>query len=238
MVRWPVISFASLLLISLATTPSLAQSSLLKRFDKNGDGVVRPEEVPERMRSIFRRLVERAGLDPDQPVRLDEIEAGVRRKVQQKLAEEEGRPVVVVTGRRLRLFIRWPGQQQPPTEVKGRGIPPIASRRAGSSSRASRLPSPYDQYDRNKDGQIGLYEWPRDRIREFLELDKNRDGFLTPRELRPTNPNRSGPREERAAERENPEPSANPEGPPPPGLRAQEQPGAPVIVVEEKRGDD
>ena len=37
--------------------------------------------------------------------------------------------------------------------------------------------------DKNKDGQIALYEWDRSKYAEFKRLDKNHDGILTPQEL-------------------------------------------------------
>ena len=40
--------------------------------------------------------------------------------------------------------------------------------------------------DRDRDGQIGFYEWRRfagRSMREFQELDRNQDGFVTPREV-------------------------------------------------------
>jgi hypothetical protein len=50
-------------------------------------------------------------------------------------------------------------------------------------SRTSVLPKEYQSYDKNGDGQIGLYEWERAKYAEFKKLDKNHDGFLTPQEL-------------------------------------------------------
>jgi hypothetical protein len=50
-------------------------------------------------------------------------------------------------------------------------------------ARVSPLPKEYQLLDKNGDGQIGLYEWDRARYAEFRKLDKNRDGFLTPKEL-------------------------------------------------------
>ena len=49
------------------------------------------------------------------------------------------------------------------------------------------LPDSYAAGDRDRDGQIGLYEWrqwkPREQWPDFARLDRNKDGFLTPREL-------------------------------------------------------
>jgi len=45
------------------------------------------------------------------------------------------------------------------------------------------LPEEYAELDRDKDGQLGLYEWKLSEIAEFRSYDVNADGFLTPREL-------------------------------------------------------
>lgn len=45
------------------------------------------------------------------------------------------------------------------------------------------LPSSYTEIDKNKDGQISLFEWDRAKFNEFFSKDSNGDGILTPREL-------------------------------------------------------
>ena len=47
------------------------------------------------------------------------------------------------------------------------------------------LPAEYTTQDKNGDGQIALYEWDRKKFAEFMKLDRNGDGFLTPVELLP-----------------------------------------------------
>ena len=51
------------------------------------------------------------------------------------------------------------------------------------------LPAQYVQIDANGDGQLGLYEWPRNGWSQFMTLDANNDGLLTPRELLQANGN-------------------------------------------------
>ena len=52
-----------------------------------------------------------------------------------------------------------------------------------TKSRTALLPESFRPLDKNRDGQIGLYEWDRAKYAEFRKLDKNNDGFLTPKEL-------------------------------------------------------
>jgi hypothetical protein len=49
--------------------------------------------------------------------------------------------------------------------------------------KAPKLPEQYRSKDTDKDGQIGMYEWPRSDYRTFRKLDLNHDGFLTADEL-------------------------------------------------------
>src|SRR5262245_61047678 len=49
--------------------------------------------------------------------------------------------------------------------------------------RPLQLPEQYRSRDTDKDGQIGMYEWPKTDFATFRKLDLNRDGFLTAEEL-------------------------------------------------------
>jgi hypothetical protein len=64
---------------------------------------------------------------------------------------------------------------QPPAPSTNATVPPVRV--------TAELPSQYRSLDKDKDGQIGVYEWPRDDLDTFQKLDRNRDGFLTPVEL-------------------------------------------------------
>jgi len=73
------------------------------------------------------------------------------------------------------------------------------------------LPTKFSEVDKNKDGQIGLYEWDRAKFKEFFTLDQNNDGFLTPRELTARNPVTPSPRTRVAStSRTNSTPSSKP----------------------------
>ncbi len=67
---------------------------------------------------------------------------------------------------------------EPPSENKP--APPKARIRW---QKPPKLPEQYRSRDTDKDGQIGMYEWPRSDYRTFRKLDLNHDGFLTPDEL-------------------------------------------------------
>ena len=79
---------------------------------------------------------------------------------------------------------------QGPGGFEDSGPPPSGSESKSPSKPARvrkkytiQLPDQYRSKDADKDGQIGLYEWPRSDYATFRRLDVNGDGFLTPKEL-------------------------------------------------------
>jgi hypothetical protein len=69
--------------------------------------------------------------------------------------------------------------------VDERGSPTAPSEpKAESKSLTGKQPLPekLQALDTNKDGQIALAEWPREKLAEFTKLDKDKNGFVTSQE--------------------------------------------------------
>lgn len=133
-------------------------------LDKDGDKIIDPEELAQ---SRYRRDVERrlreAGFDPGKPVPLSAFmskrleRAGLDSGYASKLARKGFTP---------------PKQRYSATDRERVTVD---------------LPTQYSTGDTNLDGQITLAEWRlwkgRAALRQFALIDRNGDGFLTPREL-------------------------------------------------------
>src|SRR5262249_39674756 len=73
------------------------------------------------------------------------------------------------------------GQAAPPEEEKRRIV-----YRVGKLPPELKTVAPwFEELDKDKDGQVGLYEWKAagKSTKEFLTMDKNADGFLTVEEV-------------------------------------------------------
>jgi hypothetical protein len=73
----------------------------------------------------------------------------------------------------------------------GAGAEKPAPRPRPRWQQSPKLPEQYRARDKDKDGQIGLYEWDRRDYATFRKLDLNHDGFLTADELTRKPPSRS-----------------------------------------------
>lgn len=73
---------------------------------------------------------------------------------------------------------------KPGDEVK-RPVPvaPTAKPAAPVRETLADLSEALQALDKDGDGQLGVYEWPREKLAEFKKLDADKDGFLTPAEL-------------------------------------------------------
>ena len=91
---------------------------------------------------------------------------------------------VVEIKRGNQIRIHWVGfDKSEDVDVTPSELYYIADTTPTRKSKSSTLPKEFQAYDKNGDGQIGLYEWDRARFAEFKKLDKNNDRFLTPQEL-------------------------------------------------------
>ena len=138
-----------------------------RRLDLNGDGYLNNDEMSEDLRA------ERDKWDTDHNglIDLNEFKVYFQARMQQRMAEggaaglgawgDPGTPLPVET---------------PPVEEEDRK--PVVYR-AGNLPKE--LPAWFQQLDTDKDGQIGLYEWKVSgrTLKEFQEIDRNNDGFLT-----------------------------------------------------------
>lgn len=166
-------------------TSARAQSSrLIQTMDVNADGKVSRDELEEgsAKRRMFDGLVQKYKLDPKKTYTLKELEEAAGMSGSGGSGSSSGSSS---------------GASRPSDPRRGppsRGSMGSRSSRPPSDGRPYRtleeLPDKYRSYDKDGDGQVGLYEWPKDRIAEFLGLDRNDDGFLTISELKkPSAPN-------------------------------------------------
>ncbi len=171
---------------------SYAQLSLLNRLDPDGDGKVVRDKLPTNYRKMLDRIVDRYGLDKKKGEwKIDELRNAISGGAQKQLAAEQANQGT--SGSAVAPWPSvWPGSSRRQANQGTSGsavagstgqLTSIPPHKPGELHPLVRLPEQYASYDKDNDGQIGLYEWPRRRLAEFLKLDQNDDGFLTIKEL-------------------------------------------------------
>jgi Ca2+-binding EF-hand superfamily protein len=141
--------------------------TLFRRLDRNGDNQLNSDEMPPQLRAELSRW----DTNKDGLISLDEFREYMKNTVQQWQAG----------GGNWGQWPNWnsggdqPGddeEEKKPVVYKGGNLP-------------KELPPWFAQYDTDKDGQIGLYEWKATgrSIEEFQKYDRNGDGFLTVEEV-------------------------------------------------------
>ncbi|GIX03077.1 MAG: hypothetical protein KatS3mg113_0083 [Planctomycetaceae bacterium] len=165
---WAITGDFSDLSDSIAWSQDNDRAERFFRFlDRNGNQQIDPDEY-ERMPGSVRERLQQAGVSGDRPISLEEFQRA------QQAAEESRRE-----GR----------EERRREESRNNGDSRSSARTDSQKKTASKpkltlaLPAAYVALDRDKDGQIGFYEWERAKLAEFRQLDRNGDGFLTPREL-------------------------------------------------------
>jgi Ca2+-binding EF-hand superfamily protein len=140
-----------------------------RSYDKNNDGLLSPDEMPEALRN------ERDKWDTDKNgfIDLNEFKAYFKSRFEQR----NDRGDVVVGGPEQPNVATLPAQEQDfdlrrPVVYRAGHLP-------------KELPDWFKQLDIDNDGQVGLYEWVKGgkAISEFREMDFNDDGFLTAEEV-------------------------------------------------------
>lgn len=143
-----------------------APDSSFRRYDRDGDGVLSFEELPESLQ------VERATWDRDGNVFIDRNEfAEYFRARMDWLRQDEGGAFGGSWGN------------------LPRSAPPVEEERRPMVYRAGQLPPGlpawFTQLDSDRDAQVGLYEWKTSSrsLQEFTRLDLNNDGLITVAEV-------------------------------------------------------
>jgi Ca2+-binding EF-hand superfamily protein len=182
-----------------------------RRMDRNGNNAIDPEEwetLPAPIRRAYEDLA-----DLSRPMEYDDFVDLAQRMREQMMSRFGGGRDFGRGGRSRDEFNAEPPIEEgeaPPRRSRRRfsGGEDSGSGREGNSSDESsaesggkkteksppkaskprpsinvKLPEQYRAYDKDRDGQIGLYEWSRSDYPGFRKLDRNGDGFLTPHEL-------------------------------------------------------
>ncbi len=175
-------------------------------MDANRNGVLEPSEIPEERQRMLRFMAERAGFDPEKPVRLDQVreslirrysaeEGGGRgesREGDEDKASDEPEPLVPGFGveqeiPRVPAFgerVDYASLMSGGTSSKG-STSRSSSNRDRDPEREDRIrrfaESMFARYDRNRNGVLERDEWGEMRVAQGA--DRNDDGKITKEEL-------------------------------------------------------
>jgi Ca2+-binding EF-hand superfamily protein len=149
---------------------------MFRRYDKNGDGVLNYDEMPDNLKAEK----DKWDTNKDGLIDLKEFKEYMKGRMDQIRAEmaaanpnSQGAGSNAGAGGQL-PFVPIPVEEEAPKRTVYR---------AGNLPKE--LPAWFAQYDTDGDGQIGLYEWKKtgEPLARFQEIDRNGDGFLTVEEV-------------------------------------------------------
>jgi hypothetical protein len=152
-------------------------AKMFRKLDRNQDGMLSSEEMPEFLRSQLRDWDRNRDGVIDPTEYLAYFQASLQ-WVADRVASGEI-PIKLPKG-----AVPTPTPPETGTKSAGADVPkPMALGRPGATS--PELPEWFTRLDEDGDGQVGLYEWKKAGrpIAEFLEMDRNHDGFIEAREL-------------------------------------------------------
>jgi len=154
------ITLLSAVWVILAARSGCAQDAdrferYFRELDKDSDGQLNSEEFSH-VRDSTRERLAKLGVVPNRPIRMTEFVSGMggAEEMRQKEREQERS-----------------SSNDPRSKAKGKTRITVS------------LPNQYAALDKNQDGQISMSEWDRTKLADFRTLDRNADGFLTPKEL-------------------------------------------------------
>jgi Ca2+-binding EF-hand superfamily protein len=148
-----------------------------RKFDRNGDGVLNADEMPEFLRGQAGQWDRNGDGSIDPTEYMAYFQASLK-WVSEKVASGEI-PIKLPKGAVVPDVPAGLTPRELSTESPARAAP------APPAAAQANLPDWFASFDTDGDGQVGLYEWKKAGrpIPEFLAMDRNHDGFLEAKEL-------------------------------------------------------
>lgn len=192
--------FLLLWLVVISGTEALAQrrgpspEQIFDYMDRNKNGRIDPDEI-ENSRGPFKEMLQRAGVDYRKGLDQKNFSSTFEKIRKQREAENSDRGGEDDDRRRREEYERrkqeYEKRKREEEERKSKENSKSTSKKSAPVIKPKprvtvEMPSTFTEGDTDTDGQIGFYEWKkwrRDGISDFFKYDRNRDGFLTPREL-------------------------------------------------------